>query len=42
MAIDEVAIFDAQIEVYTNDSRVKIQYDTLVPYAFFYFDFFPR
>lgn len=30
MAIDEVAIFDAQIEVYTNDSRVKIQYDTLV------------
>lgn len=42
MAIDEVAIFDAQIEVYTNDSRVKIQYDTLVPYAYFHFDFFPR
>lgn len=31
MAIDEVAIFDAHIEVYTNDSRVKIQYDT--PYV---------
>ncbi|KAK8845456.1 hypothetical protein IAR55_006169 [Kwoniella newhampshirensis] len=31
MAIDEVAVFDAQIEVYTNDSRVKIQYDT--PYV---------
>lgn len=30
MAIDEVAFFDAHIEVYTNDSRVKIQYDTLV------------
>lgn len=41
MAIDEVAIFDAQIEVYTNDSRVKIQYDTLVPYAYFHFDFSP-
>ncbi|WWD22402.1 hypothetical protein CI109_106893 [Kwoniella shandongensis] len=31
MAIDEVAVFDAHIEVYTNDSRVKIQYDT--PYV---------
>lgn len=28
MAIDQVAFFDAHIEVYTNDSRVKIQYDT--------------
>ncbi|WRT63707.1 uncharacterized protein IL334_000630 [Kwoniella shivajii] len=31
MGIDEVAVFDASIEVYTNDSRVKIQYDT--PYV---------
>ncbi|WVQ93800.1 hypothetical protein IAU59_000878 [Kwoniella sp. CBS 9459] len=31
MGIDEVAFFDAHIEVYTNDSRVKIQYDT--PYV---------
>ncbi|WWD09095.1 hypothetical protein V865_007215 [Kwoniella europaea PYCC6329] len=31
MAVDEVAVFDAHIEVYTNDSRVKIQYDT--PYV---------
>ncbi|WWC58281.1 uncharacterized protein I303_100819 [Kwoniella dejecticola CBS 10117] len=31
MGIDEVAVFDAHIEVYTNDSRVKIQYDT--PYV---------
>ncbi|WVR03480.1 hypothetical protein IAU60_000471 [Kwoniella sp. DSM 27419] len=31
MGIDEVALFDAHIEVYTNDSRVRIQYDT--PYV---------
>ncbi|ORY30209.1 hypothetical protein BCR39DRAFT_153929 [Naematelia encephala] len=31
MGIDQVAVFDAHIEVYTNDSRVKIQYDT--PYV---------
>ncbi|ORX35856.1 hypothetical protein BD324DRAFT_591908 [Kockovaella imperatae] len=31
MAIDEVAFFDAHIEVYTNDTRVKVQYDT--PYV---------
>lgn len=38
MAIDEVAIFDAHIEVYINDSRVKIQYDTSVLTSFiFYF-----
>ena len=30
MGIDEVIIFDAQIEVYTTDQRVKIQYDTWV------------
>lgn len=30
MAIDQVAFFDAHIEVYTDDSRVKIQYDTYV------------
>jgi hypothetical protein len=28
MAIDNVAVFDAHIEVYTDDSRVKVQYDT--------------
>ncbi|RSH91606.1 hypothetical protein EHS25_008975 [Saitozyma podzolica] len=28
MAIDNVAIFDAHIEIYTDDSRVKVQYDT--------------
>ncbi|WWC66698.1 uncharacterized protein I206_100602 [Kwoniella pini CBS 10737] len=31
MGIDEVAYFDAHIEIFTNDSRLKIQYDT--PYV---------
>ncbi|GFZ47952.1 hypothetical protein JCM24511_05699 [Saitozyma sp. JCM 24511] len=31
MIIDEVAIFDAHIEVYTKNERIKIQYDT--PYV---------
>lgn len=33
MAIDQVALFDAHIEVYTNDSRIKIQYDTQVAFG---------
>ncbi|KAK4689402.1 hypothetical protein P7C73_g709, partial [Tremellales sp. Uapishka_1] len=31
MAIDDVAVFDAHLEVYTGDKRIKIQYDT--PYV---------
>jgi len=28
MGIDQVPLFDAHIEIYTDDERIKIQYDT--------------
>ena len=30
MGIDQVPLFDAHIEIYTDDERIKIQYDTYV------------
>jgi len=32
MGIDQVPLFDAHIEIYTDDERIKIQYDTSVPF----------
>jgi hypothetical protein len=31
MGIDQVPLFDAHIEIYTDNERIKIQYDTYVP-----------
>ena len=30
MGIDQVPLFDAHIEIYTDEERIKIQYDTYV------------
>jgi len=34
MGIDQVPLFDAHIEIYTDDERIKIQYDTYVTLSF--------